>query len=665
MTGKDVKAAMLADVARSGLTEADTRRMALKTYTRAEAEKLGLPRTAAGYALPYFGVDGKVSKFFRYRILEDTRDSWERAAGGKALRYLQAKGTPPGVYFPPGVDWRKELADADRSVLLTEGEKKSAATCKAGFLCIGLGGVWSFRSKAQNERLLPVLAELPWKNRDVFICFDSDAASNAEIRIAEQHLAVEIGRLGARVHVVRLPPAGNEKQGLDDYLTKHGAEDLKALLDNAETYAESAALHQLNNEVLFIRNPGIIHVYADDQRVTPSVFKESLFANRSYTRIVDTANGTKLEQRKTAADWLAWPARAEARSIVYRPGQPPITVDGCMNGWRPSGVEPSPGDVKPWKELLDHLFIGEPEGRRWFERWAAYPLQHPGAKLRTAVVLWGRATGTGKSSVGFTLGDLYGKNFTTITDEQIEKQDFNDWAANRQFVMGDDITGRDSRKIANALKVLITRERVYINIKYLPHYEVDDCINYLFTSNDPDAFYLDANDRRFFIHEVTAGPLPQKFYDRYDGWRRSEGGRAALLHHLLTLPLDGFNQMERAPNTRAKEDMVAVTRTDLEDWLAGVLENPAITLGKYGGGDIISVTELAAAYDPTGNQRVSPVLMARKLRGLGAQLVGERVRVAGGLRASLYALRNAERWIKATPEAVKEAYQSHRPKEKR
>jgi hypothetical protein len=64
-------------------------------------------------------------------------------------------------------------------------------------------------------------------DRDVVIVFDSDAATNPEVRTAELKLAAYVESLGARVTIVRLP---GHKVGLDDFLAAgHGEADLRGL----------------------------------------------------------------------------------------------------------------------------------------------------------------------------------------------------------------------------------------------------------------------------------------------------------------------------------------------------------------------------------------------------------------------------------------------------
>jgi hypothetical protein len=94
---------------------------------------------------------------------------------------------------------------------------------------------------------------------------------------------------------------------------------------------------------------------------------------------------------------------------------------------------------------------------------------------------------------------IYGQNFI-----KIKSKDLYDtwWAENRQFVLGDEISGSDKRAEADMMKAMITQEEVNINIKYIPQFSIPDCVNYYLTSNHADALFLEDEDRRFFVHEV-------------------------------------------------------------------------------------------------------------------------------------------------------------------
>jgi putative DNA primase/helicase len=119
-------------------------------------------------------------------------------------KYLQGKGAPNRLYFLPGVDLQ-----ANTPIWITEGEKKALKMTQEGFPCIGLGGVWSWRSGGKGYqrgygRTLPDLDLVNWLDRKVTIVFDSDAWINMNVTQAEMALAKELQSRGARVFICRL-----------------------------------------------------------------------------------------------------------------------------------------------------------------------------------------------------------------------------------------------------------------------------------------------------------------------------------------------------------------------------------------------------------------------------------------------------------------------------
>lgn len=644
-----LQTALTTKLAESDLNATDAALLKMTPCSGAKAKELGLKFAAAGFQIPYFTLDGKPTSFYRFRYLEDTRKGFERLSGEKPTRYVQPAKTSPEAYLPPYVDWLEYLADKDNELVITEGEIKAACACKHAVPTIGLGGVWSFKSKNFHKAILDIFNHLNLKDRRLIICFDSDAAINPDIKRAEQCFAKELLQLGADVYIARIPMNGNgSKVGLDDYIVAHGAQALQTqVLAAAESFELCERLYELNEEVLVVQNPGFVYRPTDDVAMTASDFKTLQYAHWQY---IDYSDPDKPKKVGAASAWLEWNHRATVKRLTFAPGEPHITKDLCLNVWKGWGAEPQKGDVKPWLTLLGHLFGADKDSRKWFEQWLAYPLQHPGTKLRNAVVMWGRKTGTGKSLVGYTIGKIYGASFAEISDEELEPKTFNHWAVHKQFVMADDITGQSNRKLANRLKVMITRERLEVSLKYVKEYYIRDCINYYFTSNDPDAFYLDDNDRRYFVHEVQAGRLPAEFYSAYDVWKDSKEGIAALMHHLLTVDLTGFNPFAEPPVTRGKREMIKLVKTDLENWLDEVKQEPDAYIKLPG--DLVTPEELITLYNPFNEKKdISINLMARKLAVAGVPRLHIRDSKSGQVRSNvkgklvrLYAVRNVEKW---------------------
>ena len=651
-------------LATSLLEPEDRELLGIKEADYEELKKLRLPHHVPTMEIPYFGVDGKLADFRRWRYLKDSRTPLERAANKKERRYVQPGDTLCKLYFPPLVDWQKIAKDPGRAIVMTEGELKAACCSKYVGACIGLGGVYSFKSSKKGVPLIRDFNYIVWEGRQVVVAFDSDADSNPMVVAARNALCKELFNLGALPSVAYVPAGrGGRKQGLDDFAVAEGPDALRDLLLDADPWNLSAELHRLNEEVAYVREPGLVVVLGNKQRMSARDFITHAFANRHYMAVTSGADGSqKMVQRPAAKGWIEWPKRLELRKMVYTPGEPQITDDACFNTWQGWGCDPKEGNIEPWKKLLDHIFQGYPEERTWFEKWLAYPLQHPGAKMFTASVIWGVQTGTGKSLIGYSVGRIYGRNFAEIGDKELADTRY-EWAEEKQFVLGDDVTGQEQRKYADRLKAMITQKEMRIDRKYVPSFTVIDRINYLLTSNHPDAFFLEDDDRRMFVHEADVSPLPRDFYRSYMAWLDGEGP-SALFHHLLTLDLTGIEAASRAPDTAARQNMVADGQSDVGSWVRGLKEDPDHIL-KMGDkkleGDLWTSQDLLLVYDPERKTKVSANGMTRELKRAGFKQVykGMQVRLSDGRSVRLFAVRNQSAWSVARKSTTARSCSDH------
>ncbi len=76
--------------------------------------------------------------------------------------------------------------------------KKTASACKAGITCLGIGGVWVFKSKSG---LLQEWDNFTLQGRKVYIIFDSDIVDKPQVKYAEYVLANELKYRGAIVQL--------------------------------------------------------------------------------------------------------------------------------------------------------------------------------------------------------------------------------------------------------------------------------------------------------------------------------------------------------------------------------------------------------------------------------------------------------------------------------
>jgi len=656
------RAAMLKDLKRSGLTAADAKVAGYKPLT-AEQTKSITDIYAESYLIPYHDANGKETEFWRVRYTSEPN----RAFGvlmKKPPRYSQLRNTLPRFYFPARVDWTNINENVAEPIAITEGEKKAEKACKTGIPCIAVGGVWAWRSKKKGIPAIADFDSIKWKGRRVWLVFDNDLMTNPLVIGALAGLSNELHKRGALVYIKYLPK-GPGKIGLDDYLVKRGKNGATAFLKLREDeYKKSARLWQLNDRLAFIGkvNATWDFKYETMYRTTPLLLQQ--FSDDTFEE--PKANGEGFKTVNAADAWTKWENRRKYDDIGYFPGDDPIVNDNGVdkiNTWPGYLCDPVEGNVKPFMDLMDFLFEGEPELKDWVIKWLAYPLQNPGSKVLTAVLLVSRRQGIGKSFVGYIMGEIYGDNFSVIGQDELQSS-YNDWVVSKTFVLGEEITGNNSRREADRLKNMLTREVLNVSIKYQPGYKMSDCANYLFTSNHVDALFLDDYDRRTLVHEIKSKPKSDAWYKKIDKWRQSSAGPPALFYYLLNVDLSDFNPKAPAPASTAKSDMIALSKSDLDLSIMTLAENPDDIL-RVGATlierDLFTIAELAAFLKFPDSRAVSMIALSKALRRAGFR---QRILYTGAGTKRLWALRNLDKWAKSVDGAWIEHYDAYREKVK-
>jgi hypothetical protein len=175
---------------------------------------------------PFRDSRGELNGYKRLKFDQPRKDR-----NGKAIKYESPCGQPNRVYVPPGTV--EVLSEPKTELIITEGEKKALCADQFGFPCLGLVGVFGWKTKA--ETLLLDLERVEWNGRKGIVCFDSDLSDKPEIKDAETRLAAQLKMRGATVKVARLPDGPNgEKVGIDDFIVTSGHVAFRKILEAAE-----------------------------------------------------------------------------------------------------------------------------------------------------------------------------------------------------------------------------------------------------------------------------------------------------------------------------------------------------------------------------------------------------------------------------------------------
>lgn len=531
-----------------------------------------LPALVIPYNLPdgtpaAFERDGGQAEFCRVRYLAEprVRPGFKKV---KAQRYGQPKNSGVHAYFPivAAFDWQDVLGDVRMPLLVTEGEKKALAISANGAPCVGIGGVFNW---LQGGEFLAPLASIKWKSRQVFVVFDSDAATNPNVITAESRLAQELSlKLGAQVHIVRLPPLDDgSKCGADDYILAKGYDAFVDLLEaTPQTRKIDAEVMRLNEDVCWIERDALIFEPNTGLFIHKNNFTQGSHYS-SRTLLQPSKKGDGVVELSVAKEWLTHPHARRYSDVIFDPS----TMEECiitpagkaLNTWR--GIESKPGNVQPFLDLTAYVFSKLPPQHRDFAlKLLAYKFQNPAEKVPIATVIVGAKQGSGKSlwarCIMLAAGQ-YGK----MIDSPALQSGFNGWCENSLVVVLDEATPEDVTKGAQSLKKLISDKRVYLNEKYRAARQIDSHAMFILTSNDPSVGAYAQSDRRMF---VVGAPAPNtdlhEFYMPIVDWLDTPDAPLAIADYLINLPLKGWRPPPFPPETAEKVIARQESMTEVE-----------------------------------------------------------------------------------------------------
>jgi putative DNA primase/helicase len=287
--------------------------------------------------------------------------------------------------------------------------------------------------------------------------------------------------------------------------------------------------------------------------------------------------------------WAEHPERAIVRAdeVGFDPaGKDPKITCNLWGGWP---TTPVAGCCDKLLDLLRYMCSAEKKGvelYEWVLCWLAYPLQHPGAKMKTAVIVHG-PQGTGKNQFFEAIMQIYGP-YGRIVDQAAIEDKFNDWATRRLFMIADEVVARaEIYHIKNKLKAFITGDWIRINPKNMAAYDERNHVNMVVLSNEGRPSLIEEDDRRHAVI-YTPPPMPAEFYTQVRD-EINAGGIAALHHYLVHLDLADFSEHTKPPHSEAKVELIeqsldtpslffyALEDGDIHD----VKAMPALTLHVY------------------------------------------------------------------------------------
>jgi len=347
--------------------------------------------------------------------------------------------------------------------------------------------------------------------------------------------------------------------------------------DEGTSDALEAALKEFNREFAVTAIGGQTKVIEEPDRPgeLPNIYSESAFKTLYLTRqvyVVDGDGGKKLTP--VVNKWIRWPhRRTYSKGLIFEPDS---DDDRAYNLWRGFPVEPAEGD---WSLLREHIreniCQGNEEHYQWLMTWLAHPIQVPGTKTGSAVVLRGRR-GTGKSKIFDWFQRLFGVHAVKASRPRDVLGQFNAHHAGKLLMVAEEAVWAGELKAQGVLKDMITSETQLVEMKGVDPVQTSNYMRLAFISNERHVVPASLGDeRRFFVLDVGEGRMKDHdFFAAVDD-QMSKGGLEAMMFDLQRWrpPEDDWNILRNPPRTRGLIDQGERSADPLEAFFLDIVKD--------------------------------------------------------------------------------------------
>lgn len=289
--------------------------------------------------------------------------------------------------------------------------------------------------------------------------------------------------------------------------------------------------------------------------------------------------------RSLAQYWFTKPARRKYLGLVFDPSGRP--TPGYYNIWRGFTVEPHPGDCSL---LLDHLRDNvcqkDKQLYTWLVAWFADIFQHPDKKMGTSVVLRGKM-GVGKTIVGKIIGSLLGDHYVQVASRRYVIGQFNSHLIQCLLFHSDEAFWAGDKQVEGQLRDLVTGDRHFIEFKGAEPIPVDNYVRFMATGNPDWLIPAGMDERRFAVFDVGDEHEKDTAYFAAIEKQMDNGGREALLHHLLYLDISKVN-LRQIPKTAALLDQKLESLSPEDKFMLDVLQRGYLPGDSKGEGFVLT-----------------------------------------------------------------------------
>lgn len=266
---------------------------------------------------------------------------------------------------------------------------------------------------------------------------------------------------------------------------------------------------QLNNQFIKVDNGAVRYGFADMEKLLPPMIADRY---DNHDEIMKIAN-------KIASGALYGKSPDPRMSFgVFSGKSYPLPGNSAKRLWR-DGLwdinlwhEPAYRRLHPSSELGEgacafdamlEFAIPDPTQRNHLLDWVSWCLQNEGQKPTWSILLYSEEKGTGKSTIGEVLEALFGAdNTSSVNGISSITQKFAADILSKKLIVAEEVHISGYSDKGNALKDIITNDRVTVEPKYQASVTIPQKSCFLFTTNHKP-LWLEGGERRYYVIEVS------------------------------------------------------------------------------------------------------------------------------------------------------------------
>ena len=335
-----------------------------------------------------------------------------------------------------------------------------------------------------------------------------------------------------------------------------------------------------------------------------------------------------------------------------------------LNAYKPPAILGVKKDITTWLKELDRFFGKDGDELHYYNQFIGQIVQYPEIKIPFCHHKGG-LQGNGKTEKDLVVMKILGEdNCTQIISESLFGE-FNDYLENNLLIFVEELNveGKKKASMMNKIKHPISSDRHRINKKMVPEYEHYCPTHWFSNSNFRQPIYLEATDRRFYLYWSHAKRWDSDYTKKMLAFAHNPENLEGIRYYYEHYDLKGFDT-SHPRMTGYKQSLIMHHEKNICTYLDDHWEKktgPWKNVKDDKLNDLINTEDIKKYIKsdnevPVDEYYNNGVIFDWAISRGGTALPKKSYRCCDGKKRNLIAMRNYQKWSKASEGEIKNYY---------